>query len=343
MKKSLKFIGVILVSAVFFGIVFVGANYFNTGLKINKRIGDPNRNIGPVITVMNWNIGYGGLGKDSDFVMDGGESLQPPSREIVELNVKGISNTLQKASKTGADFYLIQEISKPDMLNWGVDVLGEIRAALSEYSSWFTYDFSTRLVPTRWALKHGLATFTPFAPDNISTIRLPNEPERLGNIIERQYHIQLTEFRQGENDWVLMNIHLSAFDAGGNIRVQQFEKLLEIAGSYYGDGKYVIIGGDWNMQLAPTDFPHTTLQKDLFWLKTLPQNSIKPGWQLVFDENVATVRTNERPYRRGQNYTTIIDGFLVSPNVAVGSVQTLDLNFEFTDHQPTIAAFTAKP
>jgi len=209
---------------------------------------------------MNWNIGYAGLGKDSDFVMDGGENLLPPSRENVEANVKGISNILRDAD---ADFYLIQEISKPDMLNWGVDVLGGVRTALSGYSSWFTYDFSSRFVPTRWALKHGLATFAPLALDTISTIRLPNEPERLGGLIQRQYHIQLTEFSAAGNDWALMNIHLSAFDEGGNIRVQQFEKLLEIAQAYYADGKHVIIGGDWNMQLMPTNFPHTSLQKDL--------------------------------------------------------------------------------
>ena len=340
MKKWLKRIGILLAACALFGIIFVGANYFNTGLKINKQFADTNRNVGPVITVMNWNIGYAGLGKDSDFVMDGGENLRPPSREIVEVNLAGINDILQKAH---ADFYLIQEISKPDMLNWGVDVLGGVRAALGGYSSWFSYDFSTRFVPTRWALKHGLATFTSFAPEHISAVRLPNEPERLGGLIQRQYHIQLTEFNAGGNDWALMNIHLSAFDEGGNIRVKQFEKLLEIAQGFYEDGKHVIIGGDWNMQLTQTDFPHTTLQKDLFWLKTLPQTSIKPGWQLVYDEKTATVRTNERPFRRGQNYTTIIDGFLVSPNVEVRSVQTLDTNFEFTDHQPTLAAFTAKP
>ncbi len=340
MKKSLKLAGVMLVVAGFLGSVFIGANYFNTGLKINKRFVDTDRPVGPVIRVMNWNIGYAGLGKDSDFVMDGGENLLPPSRDIVEVNLAGISGILQKAD---ADVYLIQEISEPDMLNRGVDVLGGVRDALGGHSSWFSYDFSTRFVPTRWALKHGLATFVPFVPENIRTIRLPNEPERLGGLIQRQYHIQITEFGAQGNDWILMNIHLSAFDEGGNVRVRQFEKLLEVAQEFYEDGKHVIIGGDWNMQLAPTEFPHTTKQKDLFWLKTLPASTIKPGWRLVIDEKTATVRTNERPYRRGQNYTTIIDGFLVSPNVEVGSVQTLDLDFEFTDHQPTLAAFTAKP
>ena len=143
-------------------------------------------------------------------------------------------------------------------------------------------------------------------------------------------------------DWVMLNIHLSAFDAGGNIRVQQFKKLLEIASAYYADGKHVVIGGDWNMQLTPTDFPHTTNEKDLFWLKVLPHENVPKDWQLVIDPTIATARTNERPYIKGENYTTIIDGFLVSPNVEVLSVTGIDTNFEFTDHQPVKAQFRSR-
>jgi hypothetical protein len=36
----------------------------------------------------------------------------------------------------------------------------------------------------------------------------------------------------------------------------------------------------------------------------------------------------------GENYVTTIDGFVVSPNVAVESVRGFDLGFEYTDHQP---------
>ncbi len=34
------------------------------------------------------------------------------------------------------------------------------------------------------------------------------------------------------------------------------------------------------------------------------------------------------------NYTSVIDGFLVSPNVEIASVKTLDLGFAHSDHNP---------
>jgi len=101
MKKLFKYISILLVSFLLTMVVVVGVNYFNTGIKIDKKTASESRQPGPVITVMNWNIGYAGLGKDSDFVMDGGENLLPPSREIVEVNVKGINNILQTHKDTG--------------------------------------------------------------------------------------------------------------------------------------------------------------------------------------------------------------------------------------------------
>ncbi len=67
-----------------------------------------------------------------------------------------------------------------------------------------------------------------------------------------------------------------------------------------------------------------------------------PGWDIITGPNVATVRTNERPYIKGENYTTIIDGYMVSPNVKTLSVKTIDIDFEYTDHQPVLATFSAR-
>ena len=80
----------------------------------------------------------------------------------------------------------------------------------------------------------------------------------------------------------------------------------------------------------------------MFWLKKLPHEKILPGWEIITGPDIATVRTNERPYHKGENYTTIIDGFMVSPNVKTLSVKTIDTDFEYTDHQAVLAAFSAK-
>ena len=52
--------------------------------------------------------------------------------------------------------------------------------------------------------------------------------------------------------------------------------------------------------------------------------------------------TLETPYQgdRSAEVMYVIDGFIVSANVKVNSVQTYDLNFRNSDHQPVAMEFT---
>jgi hypothetical protein len=51
----------------------------------------------------------------------------------------------------------------------------------------------------------------------------------------------------------------------------------------------------------------------------------------VVDTTSPTNRTLEQPYRAGVNYTSVLDGFLVSPNIEVVDVTTIDLGAH-SDH-----------
>ena len=86
-------------------------------------------------------------------------------------------------------------------------------------------------------------------------------------------------------------------------------------------------------------FPHTTEAKYLTWVHPFPREAIPSGWTVVADPSHATVRTNERPYRTGENYTGVIDGFIVSPNVETLAVRGYDLGFVATGHQPVWGRF----
>ncbi len=337
MVKGFRVLTVILLALLMSAYALLAINYFNKAVKLQTNISQNTKPLSEIIKVMIWNIGYAGLGEESDFVMDGGKSLLPPAREIVEKNLDGIRKTI---GENPADIYLFQEISKPDMLTMGVDVLGGIKQELKDYSSWFSYDFHTISVPTKWALKHGKAIFTTGKPMDVEIERLPYEPDRLGKIVQRQYHVQIASYEEN-GKWAFFNIHLSAFD-DGNTREAQLEKLMELAKSYYDKGYHVVIGGDWNMQLVETDFANNTDIKHLFWLKKLPKDKLLPGWVLGYDERVPTVRTNYKPYVKGENYTTIIDGYLVSPNVEIVSIKTLETGFKHADHQPVILQVKAR-
>ena len=63
--------------------------------------------VGQSLTVCSWNIGYGGLGKESDFFMDGGSMVDPPSQDTVRKNLEGIRSFI---ANTPADVWLFQEV-----------------------------------------------------------------------------------------------------------------------------------------------------------------------------------------------------------------------------------------
>ncbi|MEQ9315263.1 MAG: endonuclease/exonuclease/phosphatase family protein [Henriciella sp.] len=286
---------------------------------------------GETLNVMIWNLGYAGLGADSDFKADGGKMLQPPSKASVERNLAGIQDVLRAQD---ADVFLFQELARGGFLNRGVDVVAGVREALPNYSSQFTADVKTRLVPGGFSLRNGMGIFWRIAAEAPQIVRLSEEPEPIMGFIPRRYHVQVLEFEQGGVPWTLIDVHLSAFDEGANTRMQQLGEVIALAQSYYDKGRAVAVGGDWNMRLTETDFPHTSDESALFWLHDFPKGELPEGWQLAFDPNTPTVRTNERPYELGENYRTIIDGLLVSPNVEVLNAEGIDLNFQITDHQP---------
>ena len=48
---------------------------------------------GDEVSILSWNVGYAGLGEESDFFMDGGKQTRAPSKAIVEKNMDGIVAT----------------------------------------------------------------------------------------------------------------------------------------------------------------------------------------------------------------------------------------------------------
>lgn len=285
------------------------------------------------LKVMIWNIGYSGLGEESDFKADGGQMLRPPGKDIVKKNLAGIQDVLRAEAP---DVLMMQELAGPGFLTHGVDVAKGVKKALPGHTMFFSSDIRTRLIPSPFGLRVGLGTFLKVANTGTEIVRISEEPGPIMGFIKRRYHVQVTELDVSGQPWVLMNVHLSAFDEGANTRMQQLREVLALARSYHEQGKAVVVGGDWNMRLAPTDFPYTADDAAQFWIHDFPREELAEGWQVVIDPSVASVRTNEQPYTAGVNYTTNIDGLVVSPDVRIGAVRGIDLGFRITDHQPLV-------
>ena len=306
-----------------------------------ERIGNtaaPGAPASDAITVMTWNLGYGGLGAESDFTADGGKSLLPPSRAIVQKNVDGIASELTSAS---ADVVILQEVARASLLTRGVDLVSAVGGALEGRDNVFSADLSTRFLPSSLSPRHGLLSSVAIAGAQREIAPMPLEPQFLFGISRRLYHLHVVRIPFEGGEWTIIDLHLSAFDKGANVRSRQLSAAFQFAQSEYEAGRHVVMGGDWNLEFARPRRPTTTAEKYLFWVHPFPEEMLPQGWRIAIDATTPSVRTNERPYAKGENFTTVIDGFIVSPNVETLSVSTRDLDFQYSDHQPVTARFRA--
>ncbi|WP_122465438.1 endonuclease/exonuclease/phosphatase family protein [Brevundimonas lutea] len=283
------------------------------------------------LSIVTWNLGYAGLGRNADFFADGGKAYLPPGRADTKANRDAIAAWL---AASDADVILTQENASASVVNWWVDLKGAIASRLPDHTQAFYADFRTRWLPPPLRIRNGLATYSRLGVTDVQLWPLPNDGDPYDGALRRHYAAVAARIDGPGGGWTVINVHLAAFDEGAALRRRQISTLLQHAQAERALGRRVVIGGDWNLRLAQTDNPHTTEARYLFWVHDFPADLLPEGWTIAADSTVATVRTNERPYRPAENYTTVIDGFLLAPDVEVVRVAGTDLAFEHSDHQP---------
>ena len=74
----------------------------------------------------------------------------------------------------------------------------------------------------------------------------------------------------------------------------------------------------------------------------MPKDFKPDGFEWVTDTFIPTNRTDALPYKENRNFTAVIDGFLISPNIDLININTHPLDFKFTDHNPVTGTFKLK-
>ena len=345
MKKRIKrgMLYLLLLSLVYvFLVVLVNRWIPPTAVKSYQ----PSRSITAVVEpvrqlkVVTWNLGYAGLGAEANFVADGGEDLLPESRELVLRNAAAISEQIPKFD---ADIIFLQEAAASSFVNRNVELRNRVQKSVPEMSAVYAYDVQSWLVPYPLKMDTGKLTLTNLPTIESEGILLPLEDTYYAGFLLREYRMVVSRLDVGhEQELVAINVHLAAFD-DGSTRQQQVNAILKFAEIEFQNGNYVLIGGDWNLRLTSTDFPHRTEDEHLFWLADFPFEKVPEGWQLVSDNQVPSVRTVHQAYAKGDNYVCTVDGYLLSPNLVSSNVENLDLDFQNSDHHPSVLTFELKP
>ena len=288
------------------------------------------------INLLIWNIGYAGLDASMDFFYDGGEQMRP-SREGVIRNMEGISSTL--APYIGFDFIMLQEVDQDSKRSYHVNEFQTIKDQFKGYYSSFGMNYDVGFVPIPVSepmgkVESGLMTLSKQCPGSVERHSFPGNyswPMKLF-MLDRCFLVNRYQV-SNQKELVIINTHNSAYD-DGSLRAQQMSYLRDYLLSEYDKGNYVIVGGDWNQTpfgLKPELPFHRFDTEDLTYVE---KDYPAPGWKWSFDTTMPTNRRVAEPYDRDSSPTTIIDCFLTSPNVELKEVKTIDLNFQYSDHQP---------
>jgi len=289
------------------------------------------------------NIGYGGLGRDEDYFMDGGESVAPKSRDEVEENLSGLLSAL---SLQDADICFLQETDVSSKRSFHIDEVDSFSHGLS--MGWtFAYNYRCAFVPFPWPtigkVESGLTTLNNLAVTEATRESLPvpfSWPVRIANL----KHCLLVErlpVAGSDKTLVLVNLHLEAYSSVEG-RKAQMTQLATLLKTELANGNYVVAGGDFN-QAFPGSLEKYPLPEDPDWEPgQLSESDLPDGFTFAYDMSVPTCRALDKPYDGNRDTLTayVIDGFIVSENVKVNSVETIDLNFRNSDHQPVALEFT---
>lgn len=300
------------------------------------------------LRVVNWNIGYAGLDSGMDFILDGGSTVNPPDRDRVEENLDRIGAFLVHQD---GDVYFLQEVDRASARTWKQDQATVVAGLFPEFSSWYSRNFKAVFVPFPpfdpiGATDSGLMILSRYTPLELPVrYQLPGEfswPTRTVHLKRCAMLIRIPSPMEGRA-WCLINIHLSAYD-DGSLRSAQMAFLREMIVSLYEEDHYVVVGGDWNSVLPTEDrenYVAGTSEDRGVAPREIPADWLPAGWRWCFPEGVTTNRSLDQPYVEGENMETTIDGFLVSPNVAVLDVRGYDLSFENSDHNPVAITISA--
>lgn len=290
------------------------------------------------LSLLSWNIGYAGLGKEADFFMDGGRQVRPPEESLVRRNLSAATGYLEK---NPADIVLLQETDSDASRSFGVDQVAAAAEALPDLVYSRAINFKVPWIPYPLLrpigrVESGLVSFSRYPLTRATRHQLPGDyswPVRVFHLKRCLHELRLPA--PDGKDWVILHLHLSAFDKGGELRRQQMKYLKDLMLRLHQEGHHLIVGGDWNHAPPGVDAGSFTHQAEVpAWFQRVPEGWTPEGWQWAYDRSTPSLRATNKPYLAGENFITIVDGFLVSPEIQVISVQTTDLGFENTDHQP---------
>ncbi len=358
MKKVLKGIGAVLLIVLFAVVTVIGYltvdEFKPDDIEDIELVGKAGKeiSIGQENTIMSWNIGYGALGDNADFFMDGGKMIYTADKARVEENLSAIARQIEDIDP---DILMLQEVDRSSSRSYMVDEMAflteNVDADVSAYQSAFAYNFNVAFVPLPvppiGKAKAGIGYMSAYETSSAKRYALPcpfSWPLRTFNL-KRCLQVMRTPVSGSDKELVMINLHLEAYDEGEG-KIAQTNMLRDLMQKEADAGNYVIVAGDFNQTFSTTDISAYPLLEGKWEAGIIDTTSFGDDFGFCTDSSAPTCRSLDQvlidaPERDPQHFQYyIIDGFIVSKNVQVSDVHTFDLGFKNSDHNPVVMKFS---
>lgn len=294
------------------------------------------------ISLLIWNIGYCDLGDNASFFMSYGDDVRSSTKARAKENLESIISFIKK---TDADIVMLQEADLNSTRSYHVNQVKKVGEALSDKTGTFAYNFNVDFIPFPMPpigkVRSGLASYVPYKITEAYRQSLPvpfKWPVRIANL-KRCLLVNRISIEGSDKDLVLINLHLEAFDKGEG-KIAQTKKIQKVLEEEYSKGNYVIAGGDWNQVFSNTDVSAYPVSPVKAWQPgTIDLKDFSDHWQFRQDNTHPTCRATNFPYKNADRSLVqyyMLDGFVVSDNITIESVNTIDLDFVNSDHNPVL-------
>lgn len=309
-------------------------------------------------TISTYNIGFGAYSREFTFFMDSGylngKKITGKSAKAKDKNevLKNTNGAISIIESFNPDIMFFQEVDVKSTRSYKVNQVEMIKNNFPNYASCFASNFHSAylfypIFDNHGKVNSGLLTLNRFKTNSSTRYKLPIDesfPTKFFDL-DRCFMLERLPIENSEKELVLINIHMSAYDKGGVYRKKQLELLNSILKIEKEKENYVIVGGDFNHDVADTVGKFETKQPKPDWVATIEESDIETGYKLATSSKNPTCRAAEMPYEKGVNYIVTIDGFIVSENISIESVDNIvslnneDISFMYSDHNAVIFKF----
>lgn len=365
MKKSLKiglsiFLSLIGVIILVLGsyIIYISVQYYRIDdLKSYKndiiQNTDYTVSLDRTYTITTYNIGFGAYNHEFSFFMDSGtmkdgskvtgKDSRAKSKQVVINNTNGV---IERITNINPDFSIFQEVDYNSTRSFHINQYESLQIAFSNQSNVYVSNFHSAYLFYPFFKPHGkvesgLVTFSKYAIDECirHSLEISQEFPTKFFDLDRCFTASYLPVTGTNKYLVIVNVHLSAYDEGGVYRQKQWLQLNDFLKSEYEKGNYVVCGGDFNHDIAGSVDKFETNQLKPDWVYVLEASNLIDNYCFATDDSIGTCRSTDIPYEKDNNYTVVLDGFIVSKNVTVNYVRNVDTNFMYSDHNPVLMEF----